>query len=142
MCCPYFSPLEARTVAEDTRHSMLPLGGFWYGTCGAEGFTDDKKRSSVLLDLRCCNLGYARGQCTRFPKDGEADAVRFTISSDGPESVGLYYVIERDHLPFAHGRLTYSRTARSIEQLPSSDRLARQAQAYIESYLRRLGNGR
>src|SRR5215831_20741697 len=77
MCCPYFSPVEARAAAEDARHSMLPLGGFWAGVCGAEALTDDKKRSSVLLDLRCCNLGYARGQCSRFPNDGEADAVRF-----------------------------------------------------------------
>src|SRR5262245_11528928 len=100
MCCPYFSPVEARAAAEDARHSMLPLGGFWAGVCGAGGLaddekrssvpldvTDDKTRSSVLLDLRCCNLGYARGQCSRFPNDGEADAVRFTISSDENDSV-------------------------------------------------------
>ena len=136
MCCPYFSPVEARTAAEDARHSMLPLGGFWSGTCVAEPDINTSQ------DLRCCNLGYARGQCSRFPKDAEADAVRFTISSDVADSIGLYYVIERDHEPFAHGPLQYSRSARSIPELPTGDRLARQAQAYIESYLRRLGNGR
>src|SRR5262249_52212374 len=109
MCCPYFSPVEARTTAESTRHSMLPLGGFWSGTCGAEVNTNSSQ------DLRCCNLGYARGQCSRFPNDGEADAVRFTISNDEPESVGLYYVIERNHSPVSHGRLTYSRSTRDFQ---------------------------
>jgi len=116
---------------------MLPLGGFWSGTCEAE------PDINVPLDLlRCCNLGYARGQCARFNRDGDPDAVRFTISNDQADSVGVYYVIERDHAPFAHGRLEYSRASRSFQQNPPGDRLARQAHAYVESYLRRTGNGR
>ncbi len=137
MCCPYFTPAEARTSGEDARHSMLPLGGFWSGSCGAA-----EPNTHQSEDLMCCNLGYARGRCSRFPNEDGADAVRFTVASDETSSVGLYYVIERDHAPFAHGTLTYSRAAGEFQQLPPGDRLARQAAAYVESYLRRLANGR
>src|SRR5262249_55283381 len=74
MCCPYFLPLEARTVAEDVRNSMLPLGGFWTGVC--EASCDDSGPLDDATLIRLCNLGYARGQCPRFPADGGPDAVR------------------------------------------------------------------
>ena len=52
-------------------------------------------------------------------------------------AIGLYYVVERDHHPFAHGRLEYSLAAAAFLTAPESATLARQAQAYVESYLRR-----
>jgi hypothetical protein len=85
----------------------------------------------------CCNLGYAHGQCPRFPEGNGPDAVRFTIAQDNAEGVRLYYVMERDHHPFAHGPLDYqvdSGFGRTGESL-----LERQASAYLESYRRRKG---
>ena len=46
-----------------------------------------------------------------FPDDGGPDAIRFTVSRDDGAVLRLYYVAERDHHPFAHGPLEYSRTA-------------------------------
>jgi hypothetical protein len=63
--------------------------------------------------------------------------VRFTVSSHEGDTLGIYYVVERDHHPFAHGPLRFSiATGQWIEAMPD-DTLRRQAQAYVESYLRR-----
>jgi hypothetical protein len=118
---------------------MLPLGDWWTGVCHAMpgapqdacGSGSDTSRGTT------CNLGYARGACTRFPEGDGPDAVRFTISSHEDRAIGLYYVVERDHHPFAHGRLVYSLAAAAFMTAPESATLARQAQAYVESYLRR-----
>jgi hypothetical protein len=45
--------------------------------------------------------------------------------------------VERDHHPFAHGPLTCSLSTGQWSPPPSDDTLQRQAQAYVESYLRR-----
>ena len=83
-----------------------------------------------------CNFGYGRG---RFAADSRitnsADAVRFTVSRDDGATVGIYYVMERDHHPFAHGPIEYSRASRSCE--PGAHGLQSLAEAYVASYLRR-----
>jgi len=78
----------------------------------------------------------AREKCPRFPGDG-ADAVRFSISKDQDGVIGIYWVVEKDHLPFAHGPLEYSREAARFIPSHTDPRVAQQAQAYISSYLRR-----
>jgi hypothetical protein len=83
-----------------------------------------------------CNLGYARGECARFPAGDGPDAVRFTISSHQSTAIRIYYVMERDHHPFAHGRLEYSPAAAGFVTPPETAALESQARAYVESYLR------
>ena len=109
---------------------MLPLGDFWTGLC-----TADPAAPRTPLEQSPCNLGYARGRCDLFPQGDGPDAVRFTIASHGDAGVGLYYVLERDHHPFAHGPLDYSFTG-GVAQL-NNPALAIQAGAYVASYLRR-----
>ena len=82
-----------------------------------------------------CNLGYARGQCARFADDASPDAVRFTISHRDSNGLLLYYVMERDHRPFAHGPLQYS-FASGFHTI-ADPLLERQATAYVESFQRR-----
>jgi hypothetical protein len=91
---------------------------------------------------KTCNLGYARGLCAQFPvEDSGPDAVRFAITSVTAPALHLGYVLERDHHPFAHGSLCYSLAAgRFLEMpdgVPSAEIVARQAEAYVESYRRR-----
>ena len=114
---------------------MLPLGDSWAGVCRARAGEAWEPDEGTLDPL--CNLGYARGSCPRFPDGGGPDAVRFSVSHDGGASVGLYFVMERDHHPFAHGPLEYSRAGGRFTAPIESELLARQAQAYVESYLRR-----
>ncbi len=127
MSCPYFYPTESRGGS-----ALLPLGDLWAGHCHA-----DPAQPATPADALCCNLGYARGHCARFPDTDGPDAVRFTIARADAAGVALYYVIERDHHPFAHGPLEYS----YAEGLPPSPDalLNRQAAAYVDSFRRRTG---
>ncbi len=125
-------PLSLST-ASARQDAMLPLGGPWHGVCRAEPEAAAEPEESMRT---VCNLGYARGVCGRFPAGEGPDAVRFTVTRDAGGRLGIYYVMERDHHPFAHGPLEYVPGANSI--LPSpGETLARQAQAYAESYRRR-----
>lgn len=138
MACPYFDPVRPRTIAIGAAGAMLPLGDDWVGLCRATAGQPWEPDPATLA--RLCNLGYARGCCPRFPADaGDAgpDAVRFTISRDDGRSVAVYYVVERDHHPFAHGGLEFSRAAAAFMPPPAAETLHRQARAYVASYLRR-----
>jgi hypothetical protein len=111
---------------------MLPLGDEWVGLCRAEPGAPARPDEAGL-----CNMGYARGACPRFPTGEGPDAVRFTIRAVDKTSVRLYYVVERDHHPFAHGPLGFSLASGALVDPPDGEWLGRQALAYVRSYLRR-----
>jgi len=136
MACPYFYPVEPRTSTGGARNAMLPLGDLWTGQCRAEPLHPCQPADAELKPL--CNLGYARGNCARFPTSPDGpDAVRFTIARDEGSLLRLYYVIERHHHPFAHGPLEYSTVLNTFALIPDRENFSRQAQAYVETYLRR-----
>jgi hypothetical protein len=112
MSCPYFYPVEPRAST-----AILPLGDRWAGICRAVPDLPWQPDEAVLA--RLCNLGYARG------------------SRDQGASLRIYYVMERDHHPFAHGPLDYSVASGTFVETPAGDTMSRQALAYVESYLRR-----
>jgi hypothetical protein len=114
---------------------MLPLGDHWAGACRAIPEQASQPDAATLRML--CNLGYARGACNRFPEGDGPDAVRFTIAGDDGATLRLYYVVEQNHHPFAHGPLAYSRALAGFAEPPAGQALRGQAQAYVESYLRR-----
>ena len=135
MSCPYFYPSAPRSLPSDARAATLPLGDDWAGACLAAPEHSCQPDAATLRPL--CNLGYARGACSRFPDDAGPDAVRFTIASDDGATLRLYYVVERNHHPFAHGPLAWSHALAAFAESLESPALRRQAQAYVESYLRR-----
>ena len=135
MCCPYFFPEQPGALAGNPRHTMLPLGGLWAGTCHAP--FHEAAPPDLETQHHICILGYARGKCARFPSSDGPDAVRFTITDDDGTSLRLTFVAERDHHPYRHGPLEYSRAAHSLINPPPDQVFVRQAHAYIESYLRR-----
>jgi hypothetical protein len=135
MACPYFFPVSPRTEGASPQHAMLPLGDAWTGFCQALPDRGCQPDEPILRTL--CNLGYARGVCSRFPSGAGPDAVRFTISRDDGQTLRIYYVVERDHHPFSHGPLEYSVASGAFAEPPEGEIICRQAQAYVESYLRR-----
>jgi hypothetical protein len=135
MSCPYFQPSAPRSLASDARAAILPLGDDWDGVCCAAPEQPWKPDAATVRPL--CNMGYARGACSHFPDDNGPDAVRFAISGDDGSTLRLYYVVERDHHPFAHGALGYAIAGGGVGEGVGSAVLQRQACAYAESYLRR-----
>jgi hypothetical protein len=115
---------------------MLPLGDAWEGLCKA--IPDRPWEPADTTLLTCCNLGYARGCCGHFPEDDGADAIRFVIAGDDAAGLHLYYVLERDHHPLAHGPLEFSPDGAVLDSPLANHPIAvRLAGAYVESYLRR-----
>jgi len=133
MACPYFYPVTACGRAGE--NALLPLGDCWTGVCRAAPDTPWQPEEAALRPM--CNLGYARGNCARFPAHDGPDAVRFVIANDDGAIVKIYYVVESDHHPFSHGPLNYSRGPGGFGSAPEDEILTRQATAYVESYLRR-----
>ena len=112
----------------------MPLGDAWSGVCRAPGEGEWMPDPNTLQQL--CNFGYARERCARVPADSP-DAVRFGVSYDLDGIVGINWVMEKDHLPFAHGPLEYSRLDAGFRAAHPDACVSQQAQAYVSSYLRR-----
>jgi hypothetical protein len=80
-------------------------------------------------------MGYARGKCANFPGgqgNDVADAVRFGILRREGGKATIQFVMERDHHPFDSGTLEVEESAAGGGTV-----LARQARAFLASYLRR-----
>jgi hypothetical protein len=111
----------------------MPLGEPWSGICRAVPETEWLPDSNT--QRRLCNFGYAREKCPRVPAHAP-DAVRFGISNDREGIIRIYWVMEKDHLPFGHGPLEYSRADAGFKTPHPDACVTRQAQAYVGSYLR------
>jgi len=113
---------------------MLPLGDAWSGLCEADANAPWEPGPDTLYPL--CNLGYARARCPHFPEGDGPDAVRFAIREARGAALEVAYVVERDHLPYAHG--TFECTADAeFRPTPEPAGVTRLARAYVSSYFRR-----
>jgi hypothetical protein len=113
----------------------LPLGDAYAGRCEVDPAFPSEPDPATLRD--CCNLGYARGKCARFPDARGPDAIRFAITADSGDHVRVYWVREHQHEPFDHGPLEYSVQAGAFTAAPADAAVEHQAHAYLASYLRR-----
>lgn len=137
MACPFFAPSRRLETTAWVRPPRYPLGDLFSGTCRAIASDPAEDRQE-----ECCNFGYARGRCGRFPGADAADAVRFSVTDDSPGRLLVVYAVEKDHAPVEHGALNYdipsARLASAfLEGPPVSDILLEQARAFLESYLSR-----
>ncbi len=114
----------------------MPLGDAWSGVCRAAPGNEWTPDAATVQQF--CNFGYAREKCGRVPADAP-DAVRFGISDDQNGLIRICWVMEKDHLPFAHGALEYSRAEAGFRAAHPDACVAQQAQAYVSSYLSRRG---
>ena len=134
MACPYFCPAKPDPNPSPA-HATLPLGDAWSGTCLAVPDRPWQPGADTLYPL--CNLGYARSRCGHFPAGEGPDAVRFTVCAEEGPALRLYYVVERDHLPFAYGALEYRPPDEEFRPAPPLAAVSRLARAYVSSYFRR-----
>ena len=139
MACPYFCPSEPLPWSRWPGKLRPPLGEMYGGKChaGTEPLLPSER---LLVDY--CNLGYARTKCNRFPSGEGPDAVRFGLSADDGRTVEVAYAVEGVYLPLRHGTLRYCRATKAWSGLNVDGLLARQAEAYLASYLRSKGEER
>jgi hypothetical protein len=135
MACPYFFPEARFETSPWSVPPRLPLGDAFQGRCQAPGniLQPDETRMREV-----CNLGYGRHSCDQFPDASAADTIRFHVDKDHGELIHIQYVFEKDCWPGEHG--AFDCVADCSEQnfpAPANEILRRQAQAYLESYLRR-----
>ena len=134
MACPYFCPTDPLPVSAWPGKLRPPLGDPYAGVCRAREGEDFRPSGDFLIDL--CNLGYAALTCTRFPGEPGPDAVRFSVTGDDDRVVRIAYVLEKGHAVYENGRLEYDRGADVWSGGKVQPLLKRQAEAYLNSYLR------
>jgi hypothetical protein len=133
MACPFFYPVARFETSPWSVPPRLPLGDAFTGVCRAPGNTSqpDEERLRAV-----CNLGYGRHGCEQFPEGSAADAIRFHVAKDAGELINIQYVFEKNCWPGERGDFDYHLTS-GFSISPADEILRRQAQTYLESYLRR-----
>ena len=136
MACPYFRPTEPSRHDLAPQHAMLPLGGLWAGMCHASPDSPCEPDAAALLPL--CNLGYARGACSAFPREPTGRTPSASRSRRSPEaSSDSTTCWNATTTRFHTGRWSSTRRAKRSPTLPPMKACGRQARAYLASYLRR-----
>jgi hypothetical protein len=82
-----------------------------------------------------CNTGYARDACPSFPKDANADAVRFMIKARTTDSVELMYVFETSNVPTERGLLRYDIATSALTGADHRPILEAQARQFVATAL-------
>lgn len=135
MACPYFDPGGPLDPEAWRKSPRVPLGDPHSGVCRADPAGEWLPDDATLRD--CCNAGYARNRCSRFPAGDGPDAFRFAITADVNGVLTVFYVSEHDHRTLEHGSLRFSTAAGRFLAEPPGAILSRQATAYVAGYLRR-----
>jgi hypothetical protein len=136
VACPFFHPTESFQDGVWLKPPRLPLGDPCRGHCTAG---PDGDIEPGVDDLRqYCNLGYARGRCSRFPAASDtADAIRFSVTRDRDGDIALICIFEKDYAPVRHLALIYATGTRSFATAVETSILEAQARKFIDSYLNR-----
>jgi hypothetical protein len=130
MACPYFYPVARFETSPWSIPPRLPLGDAFAGECRASD-NHAQPEESHLREI--CNVGYGRGRCNHFPNGSTADAVRFHVAEDAGELIRIQYIFEANCWPGERGVFDCSTAPSS----PAAEILRRQADAFVESYVRR-----
>jgi hypothetical protein len=131
MACPFFLPVRRLDQGAWVHPPRLPLGDPYLGECHADPAGPHEPPEAHQREL--CNCGYARFRCSHFPEDAAADAVRFSILKDSDGCTELVYIVEKDHAPAEHGKLTYWMEEDRLDGPHTSDLLTRQARAFLSA---------
>ena len=132
MACPYFYPVARFESSPWTVPPRLPLGDAFSGVCRAPG----AEQPDESLMRQVCNSGYGRQACSQFPAGAAADAIRFHVAQDAGKLIQIQFVLEKDCWPAERGTFEYQVTC-GFAGAPADPTLCRQAEVYIQSYLRR-----
>lgn len=132
MACPFFIPTE-RLDGVFKFPDRLPLAPGFSGVCGAPQQVLARPTDEELRDH--CNLGHA--SCSRLPKERHADSVRFSAKFAGRHTIAVRYVYELNCRPAGGGMLEYDEHAERWTTAVADDKLQRQADCFLRTWLSR-----
>ena len=134
MPCPYFEPKQ---VATDPQHprARLPLLEEYDGLCHA---MRDPLPVSSAVRFQCCNHGYSRGLCERFPGNESRSGVRYNIARRTGTALEIICIEEQQYAPLRWYSITYFFENQRIEPELSDICIRAQVLAFCKSYLRRF----
>jgi hypothetical protein len=134
VACPYFYPVERIHDGAWIQPPRLPLGGPYSGVCRAVEGDLFQPGESALRE--CCNIGYARGRCVRFPAQAVVDALRFSIEADADNVIEIVFVREKEWSPSGYGRAQWSAGMMTCDQA-LDPLIERQMEIFVANYLAR-----
>jgi hypothetical protein len=103
MPCPYFEP---RNVVEQPAqaNARLPLIDEYEGLCHAGS---QPAEAPAELRFRCCNHGYSKGCCERFPSEETRSAMRYSVLRQNESGLDLICIEEHNYGPLRWRTLRY-----------------------------------
>ena len=126
-------------VASDPAHphARLPLLDEYDGLCRA---ASEPFRAPRDLRFACCNHGYSRGSCSRFPASETRSSIRLDVLSVNAESLELLFVEECDRFPVSWRPVRYMVRTESVDPGLEDSCARAQVVAFCRSYLRRFSS--
>lgn len=94
MPCPYFEPLKIAEPAQN-RNIRLPLLAEYDGRCHAGGI-EATPAEAVRI---CCNQGYSRGICDRYPAGERRSALRYHLNGRTASTLRVLCIEEENYAP-------------------------------------------
>ncbi len=136
MPCPYFEPQHA---AIHSRHAnaRLPLIQEYDGLCHAGSEPVD---APPELRFECCNHGYSRGRCSRFPSEEVRSAMRYNVLRHTPTTLELVLIEEQNYVPLAWRPVSYFPDTGRFDPEFADTCIRAQALAFCRSYLERFSS--
>jgi hypothetical protein len=136
MPCPYFEP---QRVATDPQYASarVPLLDEYDGLCHAVG---EPLAVPSALRFQCCNHGYSRGCCGRFPESEARSGLRYNVVRRTAGALEILCVEEQHYAPLRWHSVQYFFEDERIE--PELADLCTRAQvvAFCRSYLKRFSD--
>ena len=134
MPCPYFEP---QRVAIDAHHpaARLPLLDEYEGVCHAGG---DSLPAPHARRFECCNQGYSRGCCERFPAAEDRSGLRYDVLRRTPAALEIVCIEEQQYAPVRWQSVQYFFENEQTEPEMTDECMRAQLLAFCRSYLRRF----
>ncbi|MFL6353005.1 MAG: hypothetical protein ACJ74Z_14310 [Bryobacteraceae bacterium] len=134
MPCPYFEPQN--TVASRLNaNARLPLIDEYNGLCRA---ASEPIEAPTELRFRCCNHGYSKGACERFPSGEIRSSLRYHVVRRAEDALELLCIEEQNYAPLRWRTIQYLLTNERLEPELEDPCSQAQAIAFCRSYLKRF----
>ena len=136
MPCPYFEPQK---VVENSHHpnARLPLLQEYDGLCHAGS---EPVQAPAELRFDCCNRGYSKGSCARFPLAEARSSMRYSILRRTSATLELICIEEQNYAPLRWRSVQFFLESKRLEPELDDACITAQAIAFCRSYLGRFSS--